>query len=144
MQETILIIIIVLGMYVLIATMMGILRNLNSFKEENMTKEEAINKLAHIIFDAAKGGSIPFNVDGEYCAMSVARAKINEFLSPSSNITELPMPNLDDAAIEEPEVDLEKEIKRFTMSKELYEADSAIKAVAEHFYELGLRAQKGE
>ena len=40
--------------------------------------------------------------------------------------------------------DLEKEIKRFTMSKELYEADSAIKAVAEHFYELGLRAQKGE
>lgn len=46
--------------------------------------------------------------------------------------------------IEESEVDLEKEIKRFTMSKELYEADSAIKAVAEHFFKLGLKAQKGE
>lgn len=46
------------------------------------------------------------------------------------------------------EVDLEKEIKRFTMSKELFEADSAIKAVAEHFFELGMaassKAQKGE
>ena len=36
-------------------------------------------------------------------------------------------------------MDLEKEIKRFTMSKELYEADSVIKAVAEHFFELGVR-----
>lgn len=42
---------------------------------------------------------------------------------------------------EQPKVDLEKEIKRFTMSKELYEADSAIKAVAEHFFELGLKAK---
>ena len=42
------------------------------------------------------------------------------------------------------EVDLEKEIKRFTMSKELYEADSVIKAVAEHFFKLGIKAQKGE
>lgn len=41
------------------------------------------------------------------------------------------------------EVDLAKEITRFTMSKELYEADSVIKAVAEHFFELGLKA-KGE
>ena len=46
-------------------------------------------------------------------------------------------------SLEVKEVDLEKEIKRFTMSKELYEADSVIKAVAEHFYELGLKA-KGE
>lgn len=46
--------------------------------------------------------------------------------------------------LEMKEVDLEKEIKRFTMSKELYEADSVIKAVAEHFFELGLKAQKGE
>lgn len=46
--------------------------------------------------------------------------------------------------VEMKEVDLEKEIKRFTMSKELYEADSVIKAVAEHFFELGLKAQKGE
>lgn len=38
------------------------------------------------------------------------------------------------------EVDLDEEIKSFTMSKELYEADSVIKAVAEHFYELGLKA----
>lgn len=47
-------------------------------------------------------------------------------------------------ALEVKEVDLEKEIKRFTMSKELYEADSVIKAVAKHFFELGLKAQKGE
>lgn len=46
--------------------------------------------------------------------------------------------------LEVKEVDLEKEIKCFTMSKELYEADSAIKAVAEHFFELGLKSQKGE
>lgn len=42
------------------------------------------------------------------------------------------------------EVDLEEEIKRFTMSKELYDADSVIKAVAKHFFELGQKAQKGE
>jgi hypothetical protein len=46
--------------------------------------------------------------------------------------------------LEVKEVNLEEEIKRFTMSKELYEADSAIKAVAEHFFELGLKTQKGE
>jgi len=40
--------------------------------------------------------------------------------------------------IEVKKVDLDEEIKSFTMSKELYEADSAIKAVAEHFFELGL------
>ena len=39
-------------------------------------------------------------------------------------------------------VDLDKEIKHFIMSKELYEADSVIKAVAEHFFELGLKALK--
>lgn len=42
--------------------------------------------------------------------------------------------------IEVKEVSLDEEIKSFTISKELYEADSAIKAVAEHFYELGLKA----
>ena len=41
-------------------------------------------------------------------------------------------------------VDLDKEIKHFIMSKELYEADSVIKAVAEHFFELGLKARKGD
>jgi len=46
--------------------------------------------------------------------------------------------------LEVKEIDLEKEIKRFTMSKELYEADSVIKAVAKHFFELGLKVQKGE
>ena len=46
------------------------------------------------------------------------------------------------STLEVKEVDLEKEIKRFTMSKELYEADSVIKAVAEHFFELGLKTQK--
>ena len=35
-------------------------------------------------------------------------------------------------------MDLEKEIKRFTASKELYEADSVIKAVAKYFFELGM------
>lgn len=141
MRETILIIIIVLGMYVLIATMMGILRNLNNLKEENMTKEEAINKLAHIIFDAAKGGYIPFNIDGEHCAMSVARAKINEFLSPSSDTTELPMPNFDNAA----EVNLEKEIELVKGDYEQVDVawDNDFDYIAKHFYELGL-AQKGE
>ena len=42
------------------------------------------------------------------------------------------------------EVDLEKEIKCFTISKELSEADSAIKTIAEHFFELGLKAQQAE
>ena len=42
--------------------------------------------------------------------------------------------------IEVKKVDLDEEIKSFTMSKELYEADSVIKAVAEHFFELGLNA----
>lgn len=46
--------------------------------------------------------------------------------------------------LEVKEADLEEEIKRFTMSKELYDADSVIKAVAKHFFELGLKAQKGE
>ena len=45
-------------------------------------------------------------------------------------------------ALEVKEVDLEKEIKRFTMSKELYEADSVIKAVAKHFFELGLKTKR--
>lgn len=45
--------------------------------------------------------------------------------------------------LEVKKIDLEKEIKRFTMSKELYESDSVIKAVAEHFFELGLKT-KGE
>ena len=43
--------------------------------------------------------------------------------------------------LEVKEVDLKKEIEHFTMSKELYEADSVIKAVAEHFFELGLKAR---
>lgn len=63
-----------------------------------MSREEATNKLAHIICDAAKGGYIPFNVDGEYCAMSIARSKINEFLPPVSDTVEVPIPNLDEAA----------------------------------------------
>lgn len=106
-----------------------------------MTKEEAINKLAHIIFDAAKGGSIPFNVDGKHCAMSVARAKINEFLSPSSDATELPMLNLDDAA----EVDLEKEIELVKGDYEQVDVawNDDFDFIARHFYELGL-SQKGE
>lgn len=44
--------------------------------------------------------------------------------------------------LEVKEIDLEKEIKRFTMSKELYESDSVIKAVAEHFFELGINTRK--
>lgn len=113
-----------------------------------MTKEEAINKLAHIIFDAAKGGSIPFNIDGEHCAMSVARAKINEFLSPSSDATELPMPNLDDAA----KVNLEKEIDKIWNPRFNFGWDEksllsinheGFTTIAKHFYELGLKT-KGE
>ena len=46
--------------------------------------------------------------------------------------------------LEVKEVDLEKEISRFTVSKELYETDSPIKTIAKHFFELGLRAKKGK
>lgn len=142
MRETILIIIIVLGMYVLIATMMGILRNLNNLKEENMTKEEAINKLAHIIFDAAKGGYIPFNVDGEHCAMSIARSKINEFFPPSNDASDQPIPNLDEA------------INRFWDScikhknerggNVIWSNKLEIEVLARYFYELGINKAKGE
>ena len=107
-----------------------------------MTKEEAINKLAHIIFDAAKAGYIPFNVDGKLCAMSVARAKINEFLLPLSDTVELHMSNLDDAA----KVDLEKEYKDFVEEDPVYNklVNGIVgKAIAKHFYELGL-TQKGK
>lgn len=108
-----------------------------------MAKEEAINKLAHIIFDASKAGCIPFNVDGEYCAMSVARTRINEFLSPSSDTTELLMLNLDDAA----EVDLEKEFYDFldtlTGKDNGHLSEDELFRIAKYFYELGLKA-KGE
>lgn len=43
--------------------------------------------------------------------------------------------------LEVKEVDLDEEIKRFTMSKELYETKSVIRTVAKHFFELGLKAQ---
>lgn len=43
--------------------------------------------------------------------------------------------------LEVKEVNLEEEIKSFTMSKELYESDSVIKTVAKHFFELGLQAR---
>lgn len=97
-----------------------------------MTKEKAINKLAHIIFDAAKAGYIPFNVDGKLCAMSVARAKINEFLLPLHDTVELHISNLDDAA----KVDLEEEIIR--VSKNEYFDFTDWKSIARHFYEFGL------
>lgn len=41
-------------------------------------------------------------------------------------------------------VDLDEEIKRFTMSKELYETKSPVRTIAKHFFELGLKAQKGD
>ena len=57
-----------------------------------MTKEETIKVLAHIIFDAAKMGYMPFDTNDELCAMNIARKRIEE-LQPS-----LPS-NLDEAAI---------------------------------------------
>ena len=47
-------------------------------------------------------------------------------------------------ALEAKEVNLDEEVKRFTMSKELYETKSVIRTVAKHFFGLGLKAQKGE
>ena len=41
-------------------------------------------------------------------------------------------------ALETKEVDFEEEVKRFTMSKELYETKSVIRTVAKHFFEFGL------
>ena len=52
-----------------------------------------------------------------------------------------------DAILEQPEVDLEKEIERFVKSEEFQKASGTIKVtnlLAKHFFELGLKAQKGE
>ena len=58
-----------------------------------MNREEAIKKLADIIFDAARDGYIPFDVNDERCAKSIARERINDFYP-------APPSNLDEAAFE--------------------------------------------
>jgi hypothetical protein len=44
-----------------------------------MTEKDAIKHLAHIIFDAAKGGYIPYDTDEEGCAVNIAKKRIGEF-----------------------------------------------------------------
>lgn len=44
-----------------------------------MTEKDAISHLAHIIFDAAKGGYIPYDTDDEVCAVNIAKKRIGEF-----------------------------------------------------------------
>ena len=47
--------------------------------------------------------------------------------------------------IEAKEVDLEKEATEFVQTKEFVESkESPVLLIAKHFYELGLKAQKGE
>lgn len=58
-----------------------------------MTKEEALKKLADIIFYAAKSGYMPYDTNDELCAMSIAKKHIDDFY------TSLPS-DLDEAAEE--------------------------------------------
>lgn len=54
-----------------------------------MTKEEAIEKLADIIFYVSKMGYIPYDTDDEFCAVNIAKKRIGELLpSTPSNIDE--------------------------------------------------------
>ena len=86
---------------------------------------EYIDKSA-LVAEIKKHRAIWDGMDGDYCkGQRLAYSDVISILN----------------TLEVKEVDLEEEIKRFTTSKELYEADSVIKAVAEHFYELGLKAQ---
>ena len=43
-----------------------------------MTREEAIKKLAEIIFDVSELGDIPYDTEDEQCAMNIARRRIDE------------------------------------------------------------------
>lgn len=54
-------------------------------------REEAIKKLADIIFDVSELGDIPYDTEDEQCAMSIARRRIDELFP------QLP-DNLDEAA----------------------------------------------
>ena len=86
-------------------------------------------------------------IDKDALAAEIKRLENDEFLCDSYDMatgfqSALQMVQEFISTLDVKEVDLEKEINRFTMSKELYEADSVIKAVAEHFFELGLKTQK--
>lgn len=49
---------------------------------KTIDKEKKIKLLADIIYDAVKyGNSLPYDIKGEYCAMSIAREHIDELLS---------------------------------------------------------------
>ena len=56
-----------------------------------MKREEAIKKLADIIFDVSELGDIPYDTEDEQCAMNIARRRIDELFP------QLPS-NLDEAA----------------------------------------------
>lgn len=58
-----------------------------------MNKEEAIKKLAEIIFDVSELGDIPYDTEDEQCAMNIARRRIDELFPTLPD-------NLDEAAEE--------------------------------------------
>ena len=56
-----------------------------------MIREEAIKKLADIIFDASEFGYMPYDTEDGHCAMSIARKLIDELFPTLPD-------NLDEAA----------------------------------------------
>ena len=47
----------------------------------DLEKENKIEILADIIFNAAKHGYIPYNTQDEYCAMEIAKKNIGKFIT---------------------------------------------------------------
>ena len=59
---------------------------IDSLQEEpvskDLEKENKIEILANIIFNAAKHGYMPYDTQDEYCAMEIARKNIDKFIVP--------------------------------------------------------------
>ena len=65
-----------------------VLAILDSMQEEHVSedleKENKIEILADIIFNAAKHGYMPYDTQDEYCAMEIAKKNIDKFIVPKS------------------------------------------------------------
>ena len=63
-----------------------VLAILDSMQEEHVSedleKENKIEILADIIFNAAKHGYMPYDTQDEYCAMEIAKKNIDKFIVP--------------------------------------------------------------
>ena len=62
-----------------------ILQIIDSLQEpvsKDLEKENKIEILADIIFNAAKHGYMPYDTQDEYCAMEIARKNIDKFIVP--------------------------------------------------------------